>query len=201
MKKPTFQYKNILTGFIPCLFAGLFIFAAFMCVGFFNNALYVAAAGASAYIVFLLPDSRPARIQNVLGGYAFGSLWGILGSLTHQWLYVNQNGTVQIAICAFAVFLTAVCMKGFALDHPPAVAMTISVTMVASPVLMALAALLTALALSVSKYFLLWIMKQMENQPYQNIQNPYSQMIGKHEENSVMKPEQAGIGTEQKPMY
>lgn len=155
MKDDAFAPKGKFTALLQSLFAGLFILAAFYLTARWNDRLLIAAVGASAYIMFLTPESPPARPGSILGGYAFGALWGLLCAVALQHLPELFGGRAPVILCALAVFFTALCMKQSRLAHPPAAAMTISVTLCAQPLQMALVAILTAAALVCAREILL----------------------------------------------
>ena len=80
-----------------------------------NQMVLVASLGATAFIVFALPNSLTARPRNVVGGHVIGLLCGVLAN----WLAVSDSPYV-IIVYAAAVGISMFVMVVFDLEHPPA---------------------------------------------------------------------------------
>jgi len=80
-----------------------------------QNAVVAASVGSSAFVVFAMPKSIPARSQNVIGGQIIGMLCGLLGN----WL---AHGTPVHEYIGFAVAvgLSIFIMVVVDMEHPPA---------------------------------------------------------------------------------
>ena len=80
-----------------------------------QEAVLVASIGASAFIVFAMPNSIAARVRNVLGGQFFGLICGGLCYL------LPHSGSFSLAlVCALAVGLSMLVMVSTNTEHPPA---------------------------------------------------------------------------------
>lgn len=80
-----------------------------------NQMVLVASLGATAFIVFALPNGVTARPRNVVGGHVVGLLCGLLAN----WLAVPDSPYV-IIVYAAAVGIAMFVMVVFDLEHPPA---------------------------------------------------------------------------------
>ena len=160
----------LFTNLIRSLLAGLFILLAYALTNLWQSGLLIAAVGASTYIVFLLPESQPAGTRSILGGYACGAAAGVLCGLLQSQL----GGETAVVFCALAVFLTSFAMKQLKAGHPPAAAMTISVTLANQPLAMAAVALVTACALLGGKLLAQWLVRriEMQVQPFKHQTTP-----------------------------
>ncbi|HHE41412.1 MAG TPA: HPP family protein [Dehalococcoidia bacterium] len=82
-----------------------------------EEAVLIAALGASAFIVFARPFDLTARPQNVTGGHLIGFTVGCLCAL------IPHDGTIFALAChALAVGLSIFVMVVVNMQHPPAAA-------------------------------------------------------------------------------
>ncbi len=89
-----------------------------------ENAVVIAAMGASAFIVFCRPLDVTARPKNVIGGHLVGFATGSLCALLPQ-----TAPFVALSWCALAVGLSILLMLMLYLHHPPAAATALGVAM------------------------------------------------------------------------
>ncbi len=80
-----------------------------------EHAVVIASIGASAFIVFVMPSSKTARPQNVIGGHLIGYSCGFLSSL-----FPHTNHLLTITLYAVAVGLSIFFMILTNTEHPPA---------------------------------------------------------------------------------
>jgi len=94
----------------------------------------VATLGATTFIVFAMPHSKPAQTRRLIGGYLVGSGCGVLGSLILRQLALlmpNAAHSVSIVVGSLAVGLAIFVMVLAQTEHPPAAGM--SLMLVLSP--------------------------------------------------------------------
>lgn len=131
------------------IMAALFIMVSFLVVSLFQNDIWVASLGASAFIAFAFPAADSASPRCLVGGYVTGAVWGVLCSYGRQWAAGFMDGAAAtIALCVLAVFLTALFMSLFDMQHPPSAALSIGITMADQPLGMAAAAIGCIIVLS-----------------------------------------------------
>jgi CBS-domain-containing membrane protein len=80
-----------------------------------NQMILVASLGATAFIVFTLPNSATAQPRNVIGGHTVGLVCGLLCHLL-----TTENSPYVIVAYAVAVGVSMFVMVVFDLEHPPA---------------------------------------------------------------------------------
>ncbi|MCK5147964.1 HPP family protein [bacterium] len=80
-----------------------------------QNAVVAASVGSSAFVVFAMPDSIPARARNVIGGQIIGMLCGLLG-----YVIANSTQAPEYLGYAIAVGLSIFIMVVVDMEHPPA---------------------------------------------------------------------------------
>lgn len=80
----------------------------------------IASLGASAFIVFALPDSFSAQPRNVLGGHIVGMICGCIGYWLLTLLPNPDQFVTESGIHAFAVGLSIFIMVVTDTEHPPA---------------------------------------------------------------------------------
>jgi CBS-domain-containing membrane protein len=84
-----------------------------------DEAVLIASLGATAFVVFALPETITAYPRNVIGGHFVGLLCGFLGVIALHFLPQNDN-ILENAIYAFAVGLSIFIMTITDTEHPPA---------------------------------------------------------------------------------
>lgn len=80
-----------------------------------EEAVIVASIGATAFIVFAMPRSIPARPRNVIGGHLAGIITGSLCALIP-----HQQYWAAIAVYSLSVGITMFLMVVTETEHPPA---------------------------------------------------------------------------------
>jgi len=121
--------------------AGAYIFAVFAVMHYFRNYLAVASLGASAFIAFSHPDARLSAPRFIIGGYVLGILCGLACGGAALLLKNRLPFPDYIPACALAVFSAMLLMTLFGLEHPPAAALAVAVTVDSNPLVMGFLAL------------------------------------------------------------
>lgn len=80
-----------------------------------QNAVITASIGATAFIVFAMPDSITAGPRNVIGGHALGLFFGALCALIPHALWIQAA-----LVYSLAVGLSILTMVVLDMEHPPA---------------------------------------------------------------------------------
>ena len=96
-----------------------------------NEAVIIASLGATAFVVFALPEQITAQPRNVIGGHFVGLLCGMAGIGLLQFIPESTGSTAygQYVIYAFAVGLAIFVMTVFDTEHPPAAGTAMGVVM------------------------------------------------------------------------
>jgi len=118
------HWKNyVLQSFLATLtlFVALHVFTL-------QQGIVVASLGASAFIVFAMPDSLAARAKHVVGGHCVGLLSG-LACLSISGPVANPPAPYAVAICAVAVGLSIFVMVVTDTEHPPAAGTAMGIVM------------------------------------------------------------------------
>ncbi|NTW07803.1 MAG: HPP family protein [Syntrophaceae bacterium] len=89
-----------------------------------QHAVIIASIGATAFIVFAMPDSITAQSRNVIGGQLVGLLCGFLFSLIPQHALIHS-----IIVYSLAVGVTIFTMVVIDMEHPPASGTALGVAM------------------------------------------------------------------------
>jgi len=117
LKVRCMRYEEVVTEkLIPCFIAG---FSVLIVIYFFSwggagiNVLF-ASLGSSAFIITSFPDTRFARLRNVLLSYLFGGIFGLISS------QLVDLGLVVYGAGFLAVFGTSSAMLLCRSIHPPA---------------------------------------------------------------------------------
>jgi CBS-domain-containing membrane protein len=103
--------------------AGATVFIILMLLSL-ENAVVIAALGASAFIVFGRPFDLTARTRNVIGGHMIGFVVGSLCALLPQ-----VSTTATVGWYALSVGVSILLMVMFYMQHPPAAATALGVAM------------------------------------------------------------------------
>jgi len=106
-----------------CTIAGATTFLILLFLNF-EDAIVIAAMGASAFIVFCRPFDLTARARNVVGGHMIGLVIGSLCALIPQ-----TSPVATLGWYALAVGLSSFLMVVLYMQHPPAAATALGVAM------------------------------------------------------------------------
>lgn len=90
----------------------------------FENAVVIASIGATAFIIFAMPDDITAQSRNVIGGHLVGLVIGSLCSLIPQFHFIYA-----ILVYSLAVGVSIFIMVVIDVEHPPASGTALGVTM------------------------------------------------------------------------
>jgi CBS-domain-containing membrane protein len=96
--------------------ATLFVFVLLL-IFQLQNVIITASVGATAFIIFAMPNNMVARTRNVVGGHMIGFFSGCFCALISQ-----SNSFLILVLYAFAVGLSMLLMVIFDMEHPPACA-------------------------------------------------------------------------------
>ena len=109
------------------LLATVSIFLVLIILGM-DEAVIIASLGATAFVVFALPEKITAHPRNVIGGHFVGLLCGFLGIMALHLLPVTNN-IVENAVYALTVGLSIFIMTVTDTEHPPASGTTLGVVL------------------------------------------------------------------------
>jgi len=105
------------------VFQSLLATASLFCVLIFleqGEKVIVASLGATAFIVFALPNSFTAQPRNVIGGHLVGLACGFVGYWLLNLLPNPDQFIAEAGIHSFAVGLAMFIMVAIDTEHPPA---------------------------------------------------------------------------------
>ncbi|MFO7917666.1 MAG: HPP family protein [Anaerolineae bacterium] len=109
---------------LQCTLATLTVLGIFFLLDVLLRSTLVSSLGASTFIVFAMPHSRPARSRALVGGYIVGTLCGTLCSLAADCALAASTGltprTRLIIFGALAIGLAILIMLATDTGHPPA---------------------------------------------------------------------------------
>ena len=89
-----------------------------------ERAVILSSIGATAFIVFAMPDSVTAGARNVIGGHAVGFLCGLAGAF-----YPQADPPVSYVVVSVAVGLSMFVMVVTDTEHPPAAGTALGIAM------------------------------------------------------------------------
>ncbi|MEE9911743.1 MAG: HPP family protein [Deltaproteobacteria bacterium] len=89
-----------------------------------QHAVIIASIGATAFIVFAMPDSITAQPRNVIGGQLIGLLCGFLFSLIPHPALIYSMTAYSLAV-GVSIFIMVV----IDMEHPPAAGTALGVAM------------------------------------------------------------------------
>ena len=84
-----------------------------------NEVVIIASLGATAFVVFALPEKITAQPRNIIGGHMVGLLCGLLGVWLLKTLSIDYN-PIENAVYALSVGLSIFIMVISDTEHPPA---------------------------------------------------------------------------------
>jgi len=110
-----------------CLLATVSVFLVLIMLDL-DEAVIIASLGATAFVVFALPEKITANPRNVIGGHFVGLLCGFLGIVVLRLLPVTTD-IVESAIYAITVGASIFIMTITDTEHPPASGTTLGVVL------------------------------------------------------------------------
>ncbi len=114
-----------------------------------QHAVIIASIGATAFIVFAMPDSITAQPRNVIGGQLVGLFCGFLFSLIPQPALIYS-----IIVYSLAVGATIFTMVVIDMEHPPAAGTALGVAMTGISLDISIAVIISIVLLSlIHKFF------------------------------------------------
>jgi len=114
-----------------------------------EHAVVIAAIGASAFIVFVMPDNVTARSRNIICGHISGFFIGSLCALIPQ-LSPLCSVTVYSLAVGLSIFIMIITNTG----HPPAAATALGVAIMGFTPPAIIAVITSVVVLSVAHHFL-----------------------------------------------
>lgn len=108
---------------IQCLIATATLGVVLMFMNILVEAVIVASIGATSFIIFTMPHTNGAKPRYILGGYAVGT---IVGVLAHEIILLSFGASLNI-VGALAVGLAMFLMVTTNTEHPPAAALALGV--------------------------------------------------------------------------
>ncbi len=116
--------SNKIRYILQCGLATLSVFIILLILGTMSNVVIIAALGASAFIVFTMPESQVSRPRFLIGGYLVGITAGLLCyyisslSLLTRISVIHEHSLVVFA--SLSVGLAIFAMVTTNTEHPPA---------------------------------------------------------------------------------
>ena len=126
---------------LQSLLCVLVLFIAFMVLRF-EHAVIIASIGATAFIVFSMPDSVTAKPRNVVGGHLVGLALGTVSTL------VPQPDLIYSAIATMFIMVVSDT------EHPPAAGTALGIAISGYSFDAAIAVITGAVLMSVAHHFL-----------------------------------------------
>jgi CBS-domain-containing membrane protein len=121
-----------------------------------QHAVIIASIGATAFIVFTMPDNITAQARNVIGGQLVGLLYGFLFSLIPQPALIYS-----IIVYSLAVGATIFTMVVTDTEHPPAAGTALGVAMTGISLDVFIAVIISIILLSLIHRFFRSHMKDL----------------------------------------
>ena len=115
------------------VFQSLLATASLFCVLIFleqqGKEVIIASLGATAFIIFAMPDKITAQPRNVIGGHIVGLICGFAGYWTLSILPIPDQFIAKAGIHAFSVGLAIFIMVVINTEHPPAAGTALGVAL------------------------------------------------------------------------
>jgi CBS-domain-containing membrane protein len=116
--------KNIVRYILQCTLATVAIFVILLFLDVINETAIIASLGASAFIVFTMPNAYTSKTRPLLGGYIVGIIVGIiLNTVAFSSLLASFHLSITLAIAIFGAISVGIAifiMVATDTEHPPA---------------------------------------------------------------------------------
>ncbi len=113
-----------------------------------EDIVFIASIGATAFIIFAMPESITAKPRNVIGGHITGIIVGSLSALIP-----HQQTLASVAVYSIAVGVSMFIMVVIDTEHPPAAGTALGIAITGFSLNIAAILILSALALSLIHHF------------------------------------------------
>ncbi|MBN1353370.1 MAG: HPP family protein [Candidatus Omnitrophica bacterium] len=133
---------------LQSFFATLVIFAILLLLSL-RRAVIAASLGATAFILFTLPNDFTAQPRNVIGGHLIGVISGSLFNLIIHYLPQHSAALYAMAV-GFSIFFMVITDT----EHPPASGTALGIVMFGSSARVVLEVMASVIALSMAHHFL-----------------------------------------------
>ncbi len=121
-----------------------------------THAVVIAAIGATAFIVFAMPQNITAHPRNIVGGHLVGLVMGSLCALLPQ-----PSPLLSILAYSLAVGLSVFIMVVIDVEHPPAAATALGLAIMGFSLNAAIAVAASAVSLALAHHFLKPFLKDL----------------------------------------
>ncbi|OYT50754.1 HPP family protein [Candidatus Bathyarchaeota archaeon ex4484_135] len=121
-----------------------------------EHAFIMVSMGATAFIIFAMPNSPTAKPKNILGGHMLGLLSGTLFSLVPR-----LQTYLLVLACSLAVGLSIICMTLTKTHHPPASGTALAVVLTGFSIKVLLGVILGSALLSLTHHALRRYLKDL----------------------------------------
>ena len=132
---------------LQSLFATVAVFVVLYFLSL-QNAVIIASIGATAFIVFAMPDYVTAQPRNVIGGHLVGLFWGFVFSLIPHAMVFGSLVGYSLAV-GFSIFTMVVTDT----EHPPAAGTALGVAITGMSPNVLIAVILSIVLLSLMHRF------------------------------------------------
>ena len=132
---------------LQSLAAAISIFVLFLILTT-EDVVFIASIGATAFIIFAMPESITAKPRNVIGGHLTGI---IVGSFSV--LIPHQQSLAAVAVYSVAVGVSMFIMVVIDTEHPPAAGTALGIAISGFSLNVTAILILSALALSLIHHF------------------------------------------------
>jgi len=121
-----------------------------------EHAVVIAAIGATAFIVFAMPDNITANSKNIIGGHLVGFSVGSLCALIPQ-----PYPWCSVMTYSLAVGLSIFIMVVIDTEHPPAAATALGLAIMGFSLNAAIAVVTSAVLLALARHFLKPVLRNL----------------------------------------
>ena len=143
LAKMLFEFKKYWKNYLfQSLLAMVVIFLLLIFIDFLGI-LIVASIGATAFIIFAMPENITAKPYNVIGGHVVGIFWGSLCSLIPHYGII-----ISAIIYSIAVGLSILTMVIIDTEHPPATGTALAVAVSGFSITLTISVLVPVVGLS-----------------------------------------------------
>lgn len=158
--KKRFQRRELMQSLLQSSAAALFIFFNFHFASSFGDGLMVASLGASSFIAFVFCRAESSRPRYLIGGYCCAAVVGVLFSFLYR--HVHLPVSKLFAVCSLgAVFCVIFFMAMLDFEHPPSVALCISIVLADNAIQLSVIAIISVCTLALCRHLFIRLMDKL----------------------------------------
>ncbi len=131
------------------LCVSVFLLLCFSAMHLVDDTIWAVSLAATSFIAFAFPKADSVKTRVLIGSYLMSGVFGTIASLLLR--LIGRSYMPSIVLCIVVIFIVSFGMTLFDLEHPPAAAFAVGLTLFEMPIVYALFAIASVAVLCLIK--------------------------------------------------